>query len=58
VSFFVASAFLGSSAATGLTTGLTRSGFGPVFAATCVATVLLAVLAVGSHALWSRRRAG
>lgn len=58
VSFFVASAFLGSSAATGLTAGLTRNGYGSVFAATCVATVVLAVLAVGSHALWSRRRAG
>ncbi|MGW1158607.1 MFS transporter [Streptomyces sp. NPDC002513] len=58
VSLFVASVFLGSSAATGLTAGLTRNGYGSVFAGTCVATVLLAVLAVGSHALWSRRRTG
>lgn len=58
VSFFVASVFLGSSAATGLTAGLTRNGYGPVFAATCAGTVVLGVLAVGSHALWSRRRTG
>ncbi|MEU1367719.1 MFS transporter [Streptomyces sp. NPDC005803] len=56
VSVFVCSVFLGSSAATGLTAGLTRHGYGPVFAATCVATVVLGVLAVGSHALWCRRR--
>lgn len=58
VSFFVASAFLGSSAATGLTGGLTGQGYGSIFEGTCVATVVLAVLAVGSHALWSRRRGG
>ncbi|MCX4460957.1 MFS transporter (plasmid) [Streptomyces sp. NBC_01340] len=58
VSLFVASVFLGSSAATGLTAGLTRNGYGSVFTATCVATVVLAVLAVGSHVLWSRRRTG
>ncbi|MEW2619221.1 MFS transporter [Streptomyces sp. NPDC048106] len=58
VSVFVCSAFLGSAAATGLTAGMTRHGYGPVFTATCVATVVLAVLAVGSHAAWSRRRTG
>lgn len=58
VSFFVASAFLGSSAATGLTGGLTAQGYGPIFEGTCVASLVLAVPAVGSHALWSRRRGG
>ncbi|MER6145534.1 hypothetical protein ABT174_36860 [Streptomyces sparsogenes] len=58
VSLFVASVFLGSSAATGLTAGLPRNGHGSVFAATCLATVVLAVLAVGGHALWSRHRTG
>jgi predicted MFS family arabinose efflux permease len=57
VSVFVCSVFLGSSAATGLTAGLTRHGYGPVFAITCGAGVLLAVLAVGSHHLWARHRA-
>ncbi|MET8403611.1 MFS transporter [Streptomyces sp900116325] len=56
VSVFVCSVFLGSSAATGLTAGMTRNGYGSVFGATCAATLVLAVLAVGSHAVWSRRR--
>ncbi|MDX3245137.1 MFS transporter [Streptomyces sp. ME18-1-4] len=55
VSVFVCSVFLGSSAATGLTAGLIRHGYGSIFATTCAATVVLAVLAVGSHAAWSRR---
>lgn len=54
VSFFVASAFLGSSAATGLTSSMTEHGYQPIFEGTCAATVLLGALAVGSHALWSR----